>query len=73
MFDLNLGNSVEADSGAESMSVNLCAEYGRDIVLDLCKRVAAASGREQLSFGTSLCGFWTGSKRGIDLNLGRPW
>ena len=46
---LKLGNIVEADSGAERMSGNLCAEFGPDVVLDLSKRVAAASGREKLS------------------------
>ena len=45
-LEVFLGNSVEADSGAESMSENLCAEFGRNVVLDLSKRVAAASDRK---------------------------
>ena len=66
--DLNLGNSVEADSGAESVSVNLCAEFRRDIVLDLRKRVAAASGREKLL--GHLCAD-SGRGRDIDLNISK--
>ena len=63
---LKLGNSVEADSGAESMSGNLCAEFGRDVVLDLNKRVAAASGREKLS--GNVCAVF-GRGRDIDWNM----
>ena len=46
-------NSVETASGLESVSGHLSAELGRDLVLDLSKRVEAASGREKL-FG-NLC------------------
>ena len=33
--DLNLGNGVKADSGAESVSGNLCADFGRGRDIDL--------------------------------------
>ena len=67
--DLNLGNSLEADSGSESMSGNLCAEFGRDVVLDLSKRVAAASGREKKLSG-NLCAD-SGRGRDTDLNMSK--
>ena len=66
--DLNLGNCVEADSGAESISGSLCAEFGRDIVLDSSKRVPAASGREKLS--GLLCAD-SGRVWDIDLNMSK--
>ena len=46
---MNLGNTAEADSGAESMSGNLCAEFGRDIVLNMSKRDEADSGLKHFS------------------------
>ena len=50
------------------MSENLCAEFGRDIVLDFSKRVAAASGREKLS--GNLC-VDSGRGRDNDLNTNK--